>query len=58
MGEGRTLVSPTSVVYFIFAGVRRCLQESGLADVTILKLFFIKASLNLQLNFDLHIVSL
>lgn len=56
--EGVNLVSPTSVVYFIFAGVRRCLQESGLADVIILKLFFIKVSVNLQLNFDLLVVSL
>lgn len=56
--QGVRLVSPTSVVYIIFAGVRRCPQESGLADVIILKLFFIKASVNLQLIFDLLVVSL
>lgn len=40
-------------MYFVFAGVR-CLQKSSLADVTVLKLFFIKVNINLWLNFDLH----
>lgn len=55
MGEDG--LSPLKHLLYILyiSGVRRCLQKSSLADVIIVKLFFIKVSVNLQLNFDLHI---
>lgn len=43
--------------FFIFADMRRCLQKSSLANVVSLKIFFY-SSVNLPLNFDLHVVFL